>query len=419
MKTVKTMAVALLALTWVGGDLGSSVNLLSTPALAQSKEKPGKVGAKVGKPLKEAQELAQKGKFQDALAKVKEAQAIADKTPFETFTINEFLGYVAVNLKDYATAAKAYEATINSGLVPTDQYAQRLKATAQLYYQVKNYPKATEYSNRYLKEVGPDSELSLMIAQAYYLTQDYAKAATAVNQVIDAAAKAGKPVKEDWLQLAMSAEFKLGDMAAVQKSLKSLVARYPSAEYWQQLLDIMQRQPGLSDRNNLDIYRLRNATGALKAGDEMVEMAQLAIQAGLPGEAEAVLEKGFATNVLGGNNKERELRLLNMAKSQAATDQKSLPAFDKEAAAAKTGDADVKLGEAYMSYGQYDQAIAAIQRGIAKGGLKNSDDAQMRLGLAYLKAGKKAEALTAFRAVKSDPRLAEIAGLWTIIAGQA
>ena len=85
-------------------------------------------------------------------------------------------------------------------------------------------------------------------------------------------------------------------------------------------------------------------------------------------------------------------------------------------AAMKTGEADVRIGLAYLSYGQLPQALAAIQRGIGKGGLKNPAEAQLLLGIAQLRSGNKAEAVKAFKAVSGDPTLTRLGNLWALRA---
>ena len=84
-----------------------------------------------------------------------------------------------------------------------------------------------------------------------------------------------------------------------------------------------------------------------------------------------------------------------------------------------TGDSDVKLGAAYLSYGESDKAIEALERGIGKSGVKNTDEAGLLLGIAYLRANKKAEAAMAFGTVNKDPALTRIAKLWMLKAGAA
>ena len=85
-----------------------------------------------------------------------------------------------------------------------------------------------------------------------------------------------------------------------------------------------------------------------------------------------------------------------------------------------TGDSDVKLGAAYLSYGMNDKAIEALTRGIGKGGVKDPDEAGMLLGIAYLRTGKKDEAGKAFATVTKSPVLVRVAKFWMVdMAGAA
>jgi tetratricopeptide (TPR) repeat protein len=113
---------------------------------------------------------------------------------------------------------------------------------------------------------------------------------------------------------------------------------------------------------------------------------------------------------------DRNQRLLNSAKERAAADRASLAKQDRDAAANKSADADIRVGQAYMSYGQYPQAVAALQRGIGKGTATDPAEAQLVLGIAHLRGGNKGEAAKAFRAVKGDQDMQRIAKLWSLRA---
>jgi tetratricopeptide (TPR) repeat protein len=417
----KTTAVSLIALglALAGGNVAPDLGLGIKPAAAQKKEekKDGpKLSAKVGKPLQEADALIKAKNFKGALAKIKEVEAIPGKTPYEQYVTDELEGIVQVNLGDYGAAARVFENTLASGNVPADQQSNRVKAVTQLYYQAKNYPKAIEWAQKYNKDA-QDPEIQLLVGQAYYIQKQFKPAADAMRQTIKYAEAKGQQPKEDWLQLLMSAEYEQGNTAGVQATLEQLVQRNPQPKYWQDLLSMMEKNMRGSTKSSLDIYRLMLATGTMKDAQEYSEMTELALQQGLPGEAKQVVEKGMQAGVLGqGPQKERHTRLLNMANTQVATDQKQLESGVKEARAQKTGDALVKFGEAYASYGQYDKAIQVIQEGIAKG-VKDKDDAQLRLGLAHLGAGQRQQALTAFKAITPNSNASQIARLWTIQSG--
>jgi Tfp pilus assembly protein PilF len=111
--------------------------------------------------------------------------------------------------------------------------------------------------------------------------------------------------------------------------------------------------------------------------------------------------------------------LLDSAKKDADADKKTLPLQDKEARNQKTGEADVKLGFAYLTYGDATHAVEALERGIGKGGVKSPAEAQIFLGMAYLKAKRNDDAKRAFRAAKDDQLLGTVAKLWIIRADQS
>ena len=102
-----------------------------------------------------------------------------------------------------------------------------------------------------------------------------------------------------------------------------MVRYYPKDEYWENLLDIYRRKDS-SDRMTLGFYRLMNDVGVLKDKGDYVEMAQLAIDAGVPGEAQAGRREGRAERHAEERRQDeqgRYDRLLAGAKKAAATDQ--------------------------------------------------------------------------------------------------
>ncbi|MCK7472984.1 MAG: hypothetical protein MZV49_04865 [Rhodopseudomonas palustris] len=80
---------------------------LSAPTAAFAQQ--AKVSKKVGDPLAEALALAKKGQYAQALTKLKAADAVAGKTAFEQFKINETYGFIYSQQRNYAAAAAAFE----------------------------------------------------------------------------------------------------------------------------------------------------------------------------------------------------------------------------------------------------------------------------------------------------------------------
>jgi len=413
MRTLKALVLALPALTMTGEAVSVFAvgAMLAAPAYAAKNT----VSAKVGKPLKEAQDLVKAGDLKGALAKVKEAQAISGKTPYETKTVNEFLAFVAIKQNDFSTAARAYEDLLSGSPDPA-QTAQRLKVLTQLNYQTKNYGKAVQFGNRYLKEVGGDVDIALLVAQSHYIQKDYTNTITSTQELIKIAQAKGQPVKENWLQLQMSSYHNLNRDKEAVAVLEKLLVSFPSKRYWKDMLTIVQTSGAMNDRGRVELYRLKRAADVLDP-DEIVEMAEMSMAIGLPGDAKSVLEFGFDSKKIGvGNSKERENRLLAKARADSAEDMKALDTQAKQAAAAASGDLDTKVGEAFASYGQYDKAVEAISRGIKKGGVVAVDEAYLHLGQALYAQKKYPEAIKAFKSVEADSKLAQFAKLWAILA---
>jgi tetratricopeptide (TPR) repeat protein len=401
----------------IGAALVAAAGLVpGTPACAQTKQTNS---AKLAKPLKEANDDLKAKKFSDAIAKLKEAEGLAGKTPYDQHLINDMLSFAYIKTQNFPEAAKVMEAELDDGFTPQADIATKVRALAEINYQIKNYDKAIEFGNRAIKGGFGDEQMRTIVGQSYYLKADWKNTLKFEESTADAQIKAGETPKSETLQLILSACVKLSDSACETRALERVVTYYPKPDYWYQLLYTMRQQTSGNDANTLQTYRLMSEVDVLKNPEDYTEMAQLAIEVGSPGEAVNILEKGLAKNVFTDQRaKERSQRLLESAKKSAATDQAALPKVEKEAEAAPTGAKSVGVGLAYLGYGQYDKAAAAISKGLTKGGVKDEGQARLLLGIAQLKGGHKDDAVKSFHAVKGDPSLERLANLWTLHAKQ-
>lgn len=382
------------------------------PALAAEEQA---ARAIVGKPVQEAQALLRQRKYKEALAKLREADAAKDKTPYEVYVIAETRANADLGSEDYPAAITALEAVLTTGILPPADRLKRLLSIVEIEYRIKDYPALIDAANRYYKEGGTDGNPRLLTAQAYYVQNDFADATKTIRVLLAAEARSGKPPAEDLLLLLLSSEFKEKDEAGYRDTLERLVSSYPKTQYWADLLTAVQHQLGFANRLTLDLDRLELATGVMDAAGSYMDAAELALSQGLPGDATAILDGGYAAGILGkGAQAERQKRLMDMAQRQSADDKKTLPQLAAEAAAAATGLPWIKLGEADASYGRYDDAIAAFQQGLKKGGLDFPEDAKLHLGIALLKAGQTDKGRDVLAAVEGKDGVRDLARLWAI-----
>jgi hypothetical protein len=370
----------------------------------------------VGKPLQQAGDLLKAGKAKEALAKVREADAVPNKTTAEQMTIERMRGAAAQRAGDTASAIKAFE-TVYAKTTGAEQ-AQAAEALAFAYSQAKDWPKTSEWARKAQQLGGNSAQLKQLLAYVQSQSGDYAAIARDSAAAIAAAEQAGrKPGEDDLLRLADASQ-RQNNQAQYSATLEKLVLHYPKKDYWSAYLARIQRKPGFADRLGLDVMRLKLANGLIATPDEYMEMAQLALQAGLPHEAKQIVDKGFSAGVLGtGAEAERHKRLQALTEKQVAEASAGIAAEAAEAAQAKDGNALVKVGYAYVTMGQPDKGLAMIEQGIAKGGLKRPDDAKLRLGMAQLRAGNKARAMQTLRGVGGKDGTADIARLWITQAG--
>src|SRR5262245_52336940 len=328
----KYLVVGLLAAQIGIGGLATLV----VPATAVAAE--AKFSKAVGTPLKAAQEAIGKKNWDVAMAKLKEANSQATKTPYEQYSINELMAYVMLRTGDSAGAAKLYEQNLESGQAPPGEVPTRTKTLAQLYFQIKNYPKAIDYGNRWLKNSPNESDAYLLVAQSYYQQKDCKNASKYIQQGMDAVRKAGQPVKQNWMDLKLFCQDALGDTQGVIDSRMQLVRNYPTKEHWDPLLATLYRLPENDDVTTLYYYRLMLDIDVLKKPNDYKEMAEMDITAKNPGEAFEVMNKGFANKVLETKDRERYQRLLNNARTQAQAVQADLKNLDAQARAEPTGE---------------------------------------------------------------------------------
>ncbi len=408
----------LLAALAVGAAVVCGAGLAGiTPARAKAAA--NTVSRAVGVPLQAAQKDLKKGDYSGALQELGKADAVKKKTPYEQHVIHEMEGYAYVRTKQYAKAAQALEPGLTDGFLAPSQIPQRTVALAQLNYQVKNYDKAIQFGTKAIDKGWADAQMPTLVGQAYYLRSDWKGTVNFEKSLIATDSSKGVAPSNESLQLMLSACLKLKNEACEDNALQELVVYHPKPEYWQQLLYGMFRTVK-SDSNLLQTYRLAAEVGVLKRPEDYTDFAQLAIEAGSPGEAQQIIEKGMQENIFPDTRtKGKAQRLLGDANRAAARDQAGLAKSAAEAARASNGNQDYGLGLAYFGYQHYHKAIAALTQGIAKGGLKDPASAHLLLGIAQLKAGDKTAALKSFHSVKDNATLQRLASLWSLRARQA
>lgn len=374
--------------------------------------------AEVAKPLQAAQDALKAGKPADALARVREAEGVANRSEYEVFFTNQTKGVAALAAKDTATAQTAFEAVADDKRFSPAERLNTLRVLPGLALKNQKPEQAILWARRYQAAGGQDRSVRLVLVQALFNTGDCPGTLGEVSPLLQAdEAAEGKP-SEDLLKLAGNCQLKTRDDLGYYQTLKRLVTHYPRAEYWADLLPRLQRQPGFAERLQLPALRLMRHLGVLEDADDFLDMAQLSLKAGLPGEARAVLDEGFAKGALGkGPGAPQHQRLLESTRKSAAEDEAQFTANEARARSAADGGALLNLGLAMATSGQTDKGLELMAQGLAKGVARQPNDAKLNLGAALLMNRHRDRAeplLLGLAGTTPDDGLADLARLWLL-----
>ena len=397
--------------------VGAGAQTAAAPAAsAASAASAPTLRAEVGKPLQAAQDAIRAGNNKDALARLAEAEALPGLTPYELYIIQRLKGPAAFGVGDLALAASQFEAALASPLMPTADRKAITETTVKLLLQLKDYPRAERLMTGFLAAGGSSPELARLYPQVLAVLGDHAGVLRALAPELAADAAAKRSTPEATLRMLAASQNALKDMPAYTVTLEKLAGGTGKADYWTELIQRTVRRDGFAEeRLRLDVYRLRRAIGLPLDAGELGDMANMAQQAGLPAEAQALLDEGFASGLLGKDANAAADKKLREASTKAATqDRASLADAEASAAKAKDGNVAQGLALALSATGAHERAVALAATAQTRGSLRRPDDALLHQGLVQWRAGKVDDARRTFAAVRGGDGTADLARLWGI-----
>jgi hypothetical protein len=401
-------AMAILAL--------SCLCLAPQSAFSAEKDKGQQISRVIAKEMTAAQKAIQAQQWAEAIKNLEAAETKSPLTAFDKKTIYDFKGFAYVKLNNLKEAEKAYEQALATGAYGAEDAAKTTRMLFRLTAGNQQYAKAAEYGKQVAESGAATPDDLGILSQIYYLQKDCKSSAAWADKAIAAARKAGEAPKENLYQFKLQCASDAGDSQAMAATLVDLIRLTNKTTYWNTLLRI-ERQDERDDHNTLMLYRVMYDTASMNAGSDYIEMAQLLGDAALPAEAQTVLEKAMSTGLINDQQKERTNRLLNSFKTRAEADKKGLPQLDAEASKNPAGELDVKLGEVYYGFGDYQNAVTALNRGIQKGQIKHQDEAYVYLGRAQVALKNFADAKKALAGLKSVPNISpRVLKLWELYA---
>ena len=372
----------------------------------------------VAKYLTEAKDLAGGKRWDAAWAALEKAERVPDLSPYAKDKIDEYKGYVLTQQHKDAEAGALFEQLAKSESASADERNDRLKKASQLYLRAKQYEKSARAAETALEKQPNDPALLELAGQSKFLAGDFRGAAARIAQLVAATERKGAQPQEATLQILLNSYYQLNDRQQIAQTWEMLLRHYPKPEYWRNVLQLKSAQPH-SKRVDFYYLALKFDVGMLDDPVDYETLALGAIDLGLPEDAVRVLETGLRKGVLAGGHEPSFRRMLAHAQAQTAKSSGGVKDLAQQAQRASSGQPDAAIGRIYLSQRMYDQAIAALRKGIQKGALEHSDQTRIDLGVAYLKSGETQQARETFAAVKADSEWRGLAELWSLRSNEA
>lgn len=391
----------------------ASTNTAETQVNTQKTKRVPTMRNKVYEQLARAQSLADEGKQQEALEALhKVNDKRSSMNAYEIAMMNNFYAFIYYGMEDMANAIVSFENVVAEDAIPDGLRQSTLYSLAQLSMAQEQYAKTVKYINEWMSVVPAKTNLTnayILLAQAHYQLEQFEQALKPLQTAIDLAVESDETSpKENWFVLQRAIYYSLKNPAAVADVTETLVRLFNKPEYWIQLAG-MYGELGWEDKQ-LSMMEVAHQQGFITKRADIIALSQLYVYHQVPVKGALLLEKAMSEGTVESDVK--NLTFLAQAYTLAKEESKAIPVLAKAAGLSKDGNLDAQLGQTYLNLEQFEQAIAATQKAIKKGELKDLGKAQLVLGMAHFNLKQFDESLNALANAVAFPGSKAMATQW-------
>ena len=402
MNAIALSATLALTATALGQSQGQNVSQEGTSRAgsrnADAAAPTNDIDAQTGKILNEAIELMNSGNNAGAAQKIGTLN-LERLSPYERGTVERILFNISYEQERYDEARGHLQKAIESGGLNAQQVDEARFQSAQLYIQEEKWREGAAALEEWFKTAAnPNSAAYYMLAIAYYQQEDLEHALAPAKKTVELMDPA-KP-NESWLNMLSALYLQREEFRDAIPLLQQLITVAPDKKiYWMQLSSVYGQVEDYP--NALAILQLAHHLGLVTEDADVRRLADLLVFNGIPYRGAQVLDAAIEHKNVALDDKLYE-KLANCWIAAGELD-KSLVPLQRAAELAPSGDAFVRLGEVQAQREDWPAAIAAIQRGVDKGQLKDPGNADLWLGIAHYSQKSFDAAVTFFeRARRSD-----------------
>ena len=367
---------------------------------------------KVYEQLARAQTAADEaGNVEEAISILKEVE---DKShsmnAYEKAMMYNFFGFIYYNNEDYAKALESFAKVVEQQPIPEKFEMTTLFSLAQLNLMQGNYDDTITYLERWESlNTGPVPVKNKVIkAQVYYQNKQYDEAAMWISEAVADHEAEGMIPDEGWLILQRAIFYELKQPQKVKDVLIKMVKLFDEPKYWIQLAG-MYGELG-EERKQLAIMETAYQRGFVNTSADVFNMAQLYYYHRVPYKGAKLMEQAMNDGVLEKNL--RNLKFLGQSWSLAKEQDKAIPVMMQAAELSEDGELDAQLAQILLNEERFDDAIAAADRAVEKGDLRNPGLVHLIKGMALYNKKQYALALNQLAEAEKHQKSRAMAQQW-------
>lgn len=224
----------------------------------------------------------------------------------------------------------------------------------------------------------------ILLANAYVGQGKHKLALSELTQAIAETRAKNQQPSENALSLLAAVHYDLGNLEDMREVTRELVLVYPREQYFLNLAALLGQ---LGDqKRQLALVESLLEDGRLTQEQQIKMAASLYLALELPYKAARLLDTAMGTGGIAAD--QSTLELLSQAWLSAAELERAIPTLERAAKLAEDGENYLSLARLQMDHYRFEEAAAAAQAAISKGGLRQEGGAWLLYGMALARMNR-------------------------------
>ena len=358
------------------------------------------------KTLTTIQQQMEQGAYNDSLKTLGSLLDAPGLSTYEEAVVQQMLGHVQLSRESFAAAIKAFEHSLALQQLPQTTEQQLRFNLGQLYLTRQQPDKAIAILEDWFGlEPAPSAQAHVLLAQAFAQKQQYRKAIP----LLETANRLSDTPHAEWYEALLAMHYELQSYRACVPLLKTMIRLFPQQSgYWQQLAGVHM---ALNDQDAaLSALELAYRQDALNSEQEILQLVQLYLSAGIPYKAARLLEQQLATGKISNTARHREL--LAHAWTSARERKQAISALERAILDNAKPELRLRLAQWYSESEDWQAVTRLLAPLEGNKDTYTTSQARLLLGIAQFELGNTDAAHAAFKRALEHPKTSKTAQQW-------